>query len=96
MLKSMASLVALAIAAYGVFFVDLGGKPFAEHLREVWTSPTVQSKVALVRDGVRNELEDRLAEAADRTTRKALRDPLGAGEDLDPADTEALEKVIAQ
>jgi hypothetical protein len=99
LIKSALSLVVVAILAYGVFFVDLAGKPLFSHVAEIWSSPAIQTKVALVRDGVRNELEDRLAEAAERETRAAVRRQLGAStgaaEELDPGDRAALDDVIA-
>lgn len=92
LMKSTLSVVLLGVVAYGVFLVDLGGKPLFDHLREVWGSEVVQQKVGLVREGVVDQLEDRLAAAAETSARKARREV--ASEELDPKDREALEKVI--
>ena len=109
LIKSIAGTLMLLFLAYTVFFIDLGGKTFAGHFADVWESPTLQQKVDMVRDGVRNELEDRLAEAAERHTRKMVRESLdGDGsadagrrtprgserEEITEADRESLAKMI--
>jgi len=106
LIKSSVSLVAVLAEAYVLFFVDLGGKPLAGHIADVWGSQTVQAKVALVKDGVRNELEDRLARVAEQEARKAVRRELGpgttpaqqppaGGEDITPEDQQSLDDMLA-
>jgi hypothetical protein len=96
--KSAFSLVLLLAIAYGLFFVDFAGQPLIGHLGDVWHSDTVQTKIDLVERGVRNELEDRLAAAAERTARDAVRDDGHSrpAEEYAPEDREALERVLTQ
>lgn len=95
LIKSIAGALLLLTLAYAVFFVDLGGRTFSGHVVDVWESPTIQEKVDLVRNGVRNELEDRLAAAAAQQTREVVRESLGGGhEEITDADRESLAKMI--
>ncbi|MFH1177204.1 MAG: hypothetical protein V1750_07335 [Acidobacteriota bacterium] len=99
----MWSLIKLAIVAvffsavaYGLFFVDLAGKPLFGHLTEVWRSPVVQAKVELVRLHLRNHIEDRLAAVAESQTRRAVRETLGPQPDqIDDRDRAKLNEIIA-
>lgn len=72
LIKSSIGLIVLALAAYTVFFVDMAGKPLANHTRDIWVSEVVQEKVDLVRDGVRQQIEDQVVEVAQETARAAL------------------------
>ena len=97
LMRSMLGLVALVTVGYFAFFVELGDRPLASHLTEVWQSDTVQSKVSLVRDGVRNELEDRLAAAAERETRDVVRERLGGGPtEFADEDRDTLSHIVDQ
>ena len=99
LIKTFISMVAIGGCAYALFFIDVGGRTLAGHLSDVWASPTVQDKVALVKDGVRNELEEKLAAAAEETTRKAVRDQLGGSasrDDLDARDRDSLEATLRE
>jgi len=96
MLKSMVALVVLGLAGWTVMFVDIGGQPLAGHFSDIWRSDTVQAKVDLMRDGVRQEIEDRLAAAAEQGTRDAVRQGLhSGGDEFDPKDRTALDTLIA-
>lgn len=95
LIKSIGGVLVLLVLAYAIFFVDLGGKTFAGHVADVWESPTIQEKVDLVRNGVRNELEDRLAAAAAQQTRQIVRESLGGGhEEITDTDRESLARMI--
>ena len=97
LIKSAFGVAILAAASYTVFFVDMGHKPLAQHIADVWGSEVVQEKVTLVRDGVKQEIEDRLADAAERTTRKTAREAMGSDKqhhEFDEEDTEQLEALI--
>ena len=56
---------------YATVFVDLGGKSLVMHLAEIWQAPLVQQKVAKLKDGVKVEIENRLAKATDAAHKKA-------------------------
>ena len=93
LLRTGVGAVVLALAAYGLFFVEMGGKPLFDHVRDVWGSDVVQEKVALVRDGVRNELEDRLARVVEESARGSL---AGGREHLHDDDRLRLEETLEQ
>lgn len=52
MLRLLFYVVAFAAGVYGLFFVQLDGKPVVHHLQDIWNSPTVQQKVKLVENSV--------------------------------------------
>jgi len=64
------------LLAYGVFFIDLGDKSLGGHFGDIWRSPAVQQKVGMATDGIRQNIEDRLAAAAERATRDVVREKL--------------------
>lgn len=94
LLKSVLGLAAAAALAYVVFFVNLAGKPLAAHVDDVWRSPVMQQKVALVKHGVEGELENRLASAAAQATRNGVRHAMGDDETISNADRASLDRVI--
>ena len=87
--KFVLFLALLGAAAYGIFFVPVGGATLAAHAQQVWHSTVVQDKVRRVRDGV----EDQLAHKLDR----ALANKNGArtGEpDISDGDRKQLETLL--
>lgn len=74
----------LGVVAYGVFFADVGGKPVASHVGEVWGSDLVQKKIDSMKRDMREDLEDRLAKAKAEKAEKS--------EKADKADPKALVK----
>ena len=99
LLRTCFGVVVLSLCAYGLFFVDLGGKAIFDHVTDVWGSEVVQEKVALMRDGVRNELEDRLARVAEQQAREALgggRARRGGHDDIPDDDRLRLEQTLEQ
>lgn len=77
----------LGAAVYGVFFADVGGKPVASHVGEVWGSDLVQKKIDSMKRDMREDLEDRLAKAKAEKAEKADK-----SEKADKADTKTLVK----
>jgi hypothetical protein len=63
MLRALWVLAVAGALVYGLYGVQLDGRTVASHLLEVWNSPTVQQKAALVRRTVPKAL----AEAMPRT-----------------------------
>lgn len=73
LIRTVIGAAMLGVAAYGFFFIDLGGKSLAGHVSEIWDTPMVQKKVDELREGVRLEIEEKLAEAGEKTGRKLAR-----------------------
>ncbi len=102
LIKSSVGLVVLALAAYTVFFVDMAGKPLADHTRDIWVSEVVQEKVDLVRTGVAQELEDKVAQVAEQQARQLVRGnrvkktPKPVSTEFNSEDQDSLDQVIAQ
>ena len=94
--KGVIGLLVAGALAYLLFFVQLGDKTIAGHVGDVWRSPAMQEKVHLAREGVRRQIEDRLAEVAEKATRQAVRDTTGShpGADFEQQDREALIDVL--
>ena len=94
--KSAIAAVILVAAAYTVFLVDFGGESIASHVADIWGSEVVQHKVDLVRHGVREEIEDRLASAAEEATRERVKKTLGDQPEFDDADQTALRNILEE
>ncbi len=93
--KGIIGLVVAGALVYGLFFVEVGGKSVAGHAADIWRSPAMQEKVDMVREEVRQEIEDRLAEAAEKATRDTVREKLGPPRsEFDEKDRQALADVI--
>ncbi|MEE8408253.1 MAG: hypothetical protein V3T05_01485 [Myxococcota bacterium] len=85
----------LGVAAYAFFFIDLGGKSFAGHVSEIWEAPVVQKKVDELREGVRQEIEEKMARAGEKTGRKLARVATGQGKnEFSDEDRRALDDLI--
>jgi hypothetical protein len=88
LMRSAMTLAVLGALAFVAFFVNVGGKPFASHVLDVWRSPVMQEKVELVRGEVKRGLEERLAasgaEVPQRTTPA----------EFDDHDAAALERML--
>ena len=63
LLKFFVFLGLAGAAVYVVFFHDVGGKPMASHVSEVWDSDLVQKKIDGMKRDMREDLEERLAKA---------------------------------
>jgi hypothetical protein len=94
-MKLLVGLVVMAFCAYGAFFVDIGDRTLAGHFLDIWRAPVVQKKVAGVRDGMKRELEERLAEAGGKAGRKLARE-LTPSDELTQQDRDALQDVLKQ
>jgi hypothetical protein len=88
--KTLVFLGLLGAAAYGIFFVPVGGATIATHAKEIWRSTIVQDKVRRVRDGV----EDRLAHKLDRALANKSGANANAEPDISDADRKQLENLI--
>lgn len=91
LLKAVVFFGVTAALAYAVFFVPLGGATVAQHAREVWGSRVVQEKVRLVRDGVQDELAQKLERAlAERGEGRRAAPP----SEISEADRRKLEELL--
>jgi hypothetical protein len=95
LLKSLVGAVVLGILAYAFFFVDLGGQSLSGHFADIWRTPVVQGKVNKLTDGVKRNLEDRLAEAGERAGRQLAREVTNGDHDqLSDEDRRSLDEII--
>lgn len=79
----------LGAAAYGIFFVPVGGATLANHVGQVWNSSIVQGKMHQVRDGVESQLAHKLDRAL------ANKNGARAGEpEITDADRKQLETLL--
>ncbi len=90
LVKGIFALVVLGVVAYVVFLVPLGGATLATHASDVWRSPVVQEKVGLMKDGVEQELQQRVSDARQAGTPPSAR-PI---EEISEADRAALERLL--
>ncbi|MEZ4271867.1 MAG: hypothetical protein R3C68_10700 [Myxococcota bacterium] len=91
--KSMVGLVVVGALAYAAFFINVGDKPIAAHLSDVWHAPIIQEKIDLVRGEVKQEISERLAKANADQQPKRRKKP---HEEISAADKRALDSVIIQ
>lgn len=95
LLKSLIGAVVLGILAYAFFFVDLGGQSLSGHFADIWRAPVVQGKVDELKDGVKKNLEERLADAGERAGRRLAREVTDSHEDeLSDEDRRSLDEII--
>src|SRR4051812_48893660 len=94
LLRLLVTTALLATAAYFVFWKDMGGKPLAGHLADVWGSDLVQRKVASIKDDVREDLEERLAQAKAEKAAKADGKKHEGYDIINDADRESLSELI--
>lgn len=79
LLKFFVFLGLAGVAAYGVFFADVGGKSVSAHVEEVWSSDLVQKKIDTMKRDMREDLEDRLAKAKAEKAEKDAKEEIAAG-----------------
>jgi hypothetical protein len=89
-------LVILAVSAYSMFFVDMGDRTMAGHFMEIWHAPVIQKKIEGAREGMKRELEERLAEAGEKAGRRAAHEITGPSDELTAKDRRSLEDVLEQ
>ncbi|MBI5510212.1 MAG: hypothetical protein HY903_15760 [Deltaproteobacteria bacterium] len=97
MIKTAILAATLGAGLYMAFFVDLGGKSLVVHLQEVYATPEVQRKVTDIKDGVKEKLETKLAEAAEKRgkTSAVAKEKLGEAKDeISDADRAELTDVL--
>ena len=94
LLKMMVSAALFAAFVYGAFFIDVGNQTMARHFLDIWRTPVVQAKIDQARDGVKRELEERLAEVGERAGRRAARDLTGSSDELTDADRDSLNEIL--
>ncbi|MFC1611006.1 hypothetical protein ACFL6C_08610 [Myxococcota bacterium] len=93
-LKTAVGALVFGAFAYCTFFVDLGGQTLAGHFVDIWRAPVVQEKIEQAREGVKKELEDRLADAGSRAGRKAAHTLTEPTDELTETDRRELEEVL--
>jgi len=82
-------------AAYGLFFVDLGGQNLFSHLTEVWRSPVVQRKVDVVGQSIEKRLVEKLVQS--RKQSAAAGQTARAGNDeVSPSDRQSLDELVGK
>jgi hypothetical protein len=82
LLKFFMFIAIAGAVAYGVFFADVGGKPVAGHVSEVWDSDLVQKKIDSIKNDMRVDLEERLAKAkAEKAEKADKNDKLASAKD---------------
>lgn len=94
LLRLLLTTTLLVVAAYFVFWKDIGGKPLAGHVADVWGSDLVQRKVASIKDDVREDLEERLAKAKAEKAAKADDKKHDGYDIINDADRESLSQLI--
>ena len=100
--KLMFTAACLGALSYAACRIDLGGQTLVSHLTDVWRAPVVQEKVDKLKDGVKDELEKKVAEANTKGA-KAVTEKLAtakratearAQDTLTDEDRDALAKVL--
>ncbi|OGQ77475.1 MAG: hypothetical protein A2289_25205 [Deltaproteobacteria bacterium RIFOXYA12_FULL_58_15] len=94
LIKMMVGVVFFAAFVYGTFFIDIGQQTLAGHILDIWRAPVVQEKFTQARDGVKRQLEDRLAEVGERAGHRTTQDIKGSSDDLTDADRESLHEIL--
>ena len=93
-IKTIVAALLLAGLVYGVFFVDLGDKSFAEHTRDVWQSPTMQEKTRRVVDAVKEGFDKRFGGGKDGQRKNARHAHGRPTADLSESDRKSLNALI--
>ncbi len=95
LIRTIVGAAILGVAVYAFFFIDLGGKSLGGHVSEIWETSVVQEKVDQLREGVRQELEEKLALAGEKTGRKLARVATGTNKnEFSDEDRRALDDLI--
>jgi hypothetical protein len=96
-IRTVIGTAVLVAVVYGTCFVPLGDKTMLSHLQDVWNTPVVQKKLENAKDGVQRAVEKKLAEASEKTVRKAMHEDVAKHEEkYTDEDRDALNSLLSE